>query len=164
VSSGQRIAILVAAVVVLAGGFLIARGSDDEGGAEQEQTAAETVRDDGTETSEGTGGTEAPSGTTTTPTTTQEQAPAPRVESILIRGGQPASGEARTLRFRNGDTIRLRFAADTAAEVHIHGYDKTVAVPAGGTARARFKANAEGIFEIEEHHSGALLAKLEVRP
>ena len=157
-NSGQRIAILIAAVIVLAGGFVLARGSDDDGGSEQT-----TAADDGTETSEGTGGAEAPA--TTTQTQTQEQAPPPpRVESIRIRDGRPASGNARTLQFESGDTVRLRFSSNTAAEVHIHGYDKTVEVPAGGTARTSFKASAEGIFEIEDHHSEALLAKLEVRP
>jgi hypothetical protein len=167
VNTGQRIAILVAAVVVLAGGFVLARGSDDEGGSEQTLAPAETVAGDGTETSEGTGGAEAPSGSTTqadTQTQTQEQAPAPRVETVRIRGGKPASGEARTLRFDSGDTIRLRFTSDAAAEVHIHGYDRTVEVPAGGSASTRFKGDAEGIFEVEDHHSGAVLAKLEVRP
>lgn len=60
--------------------------------------------------------------------------------------------------------MRPRFESNDAAEVHIHGYGKTVNVPAGGTARTRFKANAEGIFEIEEHHSEELLAKLQVQP
>jgi FtsP/CotA-like multicopper oxidase with cupredoxin domain len=156
-NTGQRIAVLLVALVVLAGGFVLARGSDDEGGNASTVPAAETAKNDGTETSTGTGGTEAP-------TQTQQQAPAPRVESIRIRDGKPASGKARTLKFKNGDTVRLRFSSNTAAEIHIHGYDKTADVPAGGSATVRFKANAEGIFEIEEHHSGALLAKLEVRP
>jgi hypothetical protein len=83
---------------------------------------------------------------------------------VRIASGQPATGKPRTLKFRNGDTVRLTFRSDAASEVHIHGYDKTVEVPAGGSAKTRFKANAEGIFEVEDHHSGALLARLEVRP
>jgi hypothetical protein len=162
VNPGQRIAIVVVAAVVLVGAFFLLRGSDDE----PAQTDAVT------KTSTGTGGTEAPSATATTPaqsqgqtqTQTQERPPEPRVETIRISDGRPASGNARTLEFDSGQTVRLRFASNTAAEIHIHGYDKTAAVPAGGTARVQFKADAEGIFEIEEHHSGALLARLEVRP
>jgi FtsP/CotA-like multicopper oxidase with cupredoxin domain len=161
VNTGQRIAILVAAVVVLAGGFVLAQGSDDDGGSEQTLTPAETAA---RQTTDPTGGAEAPAETTeTTETATTEAPPPPRVDTVRIRGGRP-SGEARTLKWESGDTIRLRFTSDQAAEVHIHGYDKTVNVPAGGSARTRFKADAEGIFEIEEHHTGALLAKLEVRP
>jgi hypothetical protein len=158
---GQRIAIVVVAVIVLVGGFMIAQGSEDDGGSEQTLAPSETVTDDGTETAEGTGGAEAPA---PTETATQRQAPPPRVETIRIRGGQPASGDARTLRYESGDTVRLRFASDAASEIHIHGYDEYVDVPAGGTARTRFEADAEGIFEIEDHGTGALLARLEVRP
>ena len=156
-NTGQRIAIILAALVVLAGGFFIARGSSDD------PSPAEV-----TETSEGTGGAEAPATTpaTTTPeAATQEEAPPPpRVETIRIRDGKPASGEARTLKFDSGETVRLRFSSNAASEVHIHGYDKYVDVPAGGAATARFKADAEGVFEIESHGSGELLAKLPVAP
>jgi hypothetical protein len=162
VSAGQRIGILVAAVVVLAGAFVLARGSDDEGESEAvrptQATQAQTQpAEDGTVTSEGTGGTTAPS------TRTEAAPPPPRVETVRIRDGGPA-GEPRTITFDSGDTVRLRFRSNVAAEVHIHGYDKTLNVPAGGSERSQFKANAEGIFEIEEHHSGELLAKLEVQP
>jgi FtsP/CotA-like multicopper oxidase with cupredoxin domain len=164
VNSGQRIAILVGAVVILAVGFVLAQGSDDEGGQEADRTPAEqTVAQDeaaNTETSGGTGGAEAP----TTPTEAAP-APAPRVDSVRISDGQPAGGKAKTLKYESGDTVRIRFTAESgASEIHIHGYDKTVEVPAGQSETVRFKANAEGIFEIEDHHTEALLAKLEVRP
>jgi hypothetical protein len=162
VNTGQRIAILVVAVVVLAGGFVLAQGSDDEGGAEQTRTPAETAASDPTETAEGTGGAEGPS--TTPPTQESEPAaPAPRVETVRIRDNQPAAA-VRTLRFQDGETIRLRFRSNVASEVHIHGYDKYVDVPAGGSARTSFKASAQGVFEMEDHGTGAVLAKLEVRP
>lgn len=76
---------------------------------------------------------------------------------VLVRGAVLA-------RSAGGDTVRLRLRSDVAEEDHIHGYDEYVDVPAGGTATARFEADAEGIFEIESHGSGELLAKLEVRP
>ena len=73
-------------------------------------------------------------------------------------------GDPKTLEFDSGDTVRLRFRSDTATEIHVHGYDKELEVPAGGTARTSFEANAEGIFEIEDHGTGELLAKLQVNP
>jgi FtsP/CotA-like multicopper oxidase with cupredoxin domain len=149
----QRIALLAVAAVVLVAGLVIA----SSGGGEE----------DG-----GSGG----AGTTTAPATAPEartqpaEQPAeatpapPRVETIRMRGGAPA-GEPRTLRFERGDTIRLRFVSDVPDEVHIHGFDREVEVPGGGTPRrVRFEANIEGVFEVEAHESGELLAKLEVRP
>jgi hypothetical protein len=145
----ERIGLLVAAVLVLAIGFVFISGGGDEGDGEQQAA---------TRTTAGQPAASEPDGET------QPAAPPPpRVERIRIRGGQPV-GEARTLKFDSGETVRLRFRSDQASEVHIHGYDKYVNVPAGGTGTARFKANAEGVFEIEEHGTGALLAKLEVSP
>jgi hypothetical protein len=161
VSAGQRLALILAAVVVLVGGFVVAQGAGDDG---DPAPAAQTVAPDPTETATGSGGATAPTDEPAATTGTETRAaPPPRVERVRIRGGQPV-GEPRTLRFEAGDTIRLRFSSDDAAEVHIHGYDKYVNVPAGGSAATRFEADAQGIFEIEDHATGALLAELEVRP
>jgi hypothetical protein len=158
VSSGQRIAILLVAVVVLIGGFVLAGSAGDDDDSDREtQTAAQPAQtDSGATTGTGEEATEAPA-------TTEAAPPPPRVENIQMRGRAPV-GEPKTLEYESGDTIRLRFNSDVAEEVHIHGYDKYVQVPADGTARTRFKANLEGIFEVESHGSGELLAKLEVQP
>jgi hypothetical protein len=148
---GSRIALLVVALVILVGGIVFATSSgEDEPETDGATQAAETrpAPDEAT----GRGG-----------TATQQAPPPPRVESVRIRDGRPV-GNARTLKFERGDTIRLRFSSNAASEVHIHGFDKYVNVPAGGTARARFKANLEGVFEVEDHGTAALLAKLEIRP
>jgi hypothetical protein len=155
VSPGQRIAILLVAVVILVGGFVLAgsAGDDDDSDRETQTSAQPAQTDEGGLTD-----------TVTEPEATTEAAPPPpRVETIRMRGRAPV-GEPQTLEYDSGDTIRLRFRSDVAEEVHIHGYDKYVQVPANGSARTRFKANLEGIFEVESHGSGELLAKLEIRP
>ena len=73
-------------------------------------------------------------------------------------------GDPPTLEFDSGDTIRLRFRSNVAEQVHIHGFDRYVDVPAGGTKTDRFEASIEGIFEVEAHGSGELLAKLRIDP
>jgi plastocyanin len=159
-TTGQRIAIILSGLVILVGGFVLFQGSDDEGGEEQTLTPTEQQQ----ATTEPTGGAQAPAEGETAPApATTQAAPPPRVERIRIQGGKPV-GEPRTLEFENGDTIRLRFSSDTAQEVHIHGYDRTVEVPAGGSTTETFKATAEGVFEVESHTTEALLAKLEVQP
>lgn len=158
-TTGQRIAIILSGLVILVGGFVLFQGSDDEGGEEQTLTPTEQQA-----TTEPTGGAQAPAEGETAPApATTQAAPPPRVERIRIEGGQPA-GEAKSLEYDSGDTIRLRFSSDTAQEIHIHGYDRYVDVPAGGSKTETFKATAEGIFEVELHSNGALLAKLEVQP
>jgi hypothetical protein len=145
VTEAPRIAIVVAAALVLVGGFVLAQGAgeDDDpvtAGPAQSVAPATAPR----------------TGTTAT-------APPPRVETIRIRDRAPA-GDVRTLTYDSGDTARLRFRSNVAEEVHIHGYDRYVDVPANGTATTRFTADAEGIFEVESHGSGELLARLEIRP
>ncbi len=158
-SSKQRIVVLVAAVVILAGGFFLAQGSNDD---DDKDDAAQTTQPAPASTVGETAPGEPENPAATAPETT-EQPPPPRVETIQIKDKGPV-GEPETIEFESGDTIRLRFTSNTAEEVHIHGYDKYVDVPAGGSARTRFKADAEGIFEIEAHSTGELLAKLQVSP
>ncbi|MDQ3741560.1 MAG: hypothetical protein M3389_11530, partial [Actinomycetota bacterium] len=92
-----------------------------------------------------------------------EQTPEPRMETVRIADGKPAGG-VKTFRFERGETIRLRFVADAPGEVHIHGFDHEFGVGRSGAKIVRFKADLEGIFEIEEHDTGEQLAKLEIRP
>jgi hypothetical protein len=146
VTSRQRIVLLAIAAVVLVGGVIIAAssgGDDDSGGSSAAQTTTPASSGDGTATA--------------------EEAPEARVEKIRIKGGKPVGG-AKTLTYTKGDTIALSFTSDKPGEVHIHGYDKELALSGSGAQVIRFKANLEGIYEVEDHESDELLAKLEVRP
>ncbi len=59
---------------------------------------------------------------------------------------------------------RIEVGSDQPGELHIHGYDKYLNLKAGKPARTRFKANLEGIFEIENHDTTAQIAELRVNP
>ena len=158
-SPRARIAIIVAALVVLAGGFVLASGASDD----DEKPQAGTTQSAPPSTVGETAPSEPENPAATAPAETSPAAPGPRVERIRIRDGRPA-GDPQTLEYESGETVHLRFDSNKASEIHIHGYDKYVDVPAGGSARTRFEADAEGIFEIEEHGTGELLAKLQVTP
>ena len=149
----QRIVPLAVAAVILVGGLVLA----SSGGDDSETGSAATTTAPAPETQPSSPG---------EPAETQEAPPPepkPRDERIRMRGRAPV-GEPRTLRYERGDTIRLTFSSDVAEEVHIHGFDEYVDVPAGGTKTARLAAALEGIYEVESHGSGELLAKLEIRP
>jgi hypothetical protein len=85
------------------------------------------------------------------------------VPTITIRDGEPAGG-VKELEYEAGDRIRFRVRSNVADEVHVHGYDVTEEVPAGGSATVSFPAEIEGIFEVELHGSGAQIAELRVNP
>ena len=148
----QRIILLLIAAVVLVGGIALASssgGDDDDGESPAQTTPAETQAAGDGETAADTAEQPAPP-------------PKPRVDTIRIRDGGPVGGE-KELRYERGDTIRLRFVSDAPGEVHIHGFDRYVQV-GGGAKTTSFKATLEGIFEVEEHGSGEILARLEIRP
>ena len=80
-----------------------------------------------------------------------------------IRNGKPAGGK-KTISFTSGENARIDVTSNKPAEVHLHGYDIEKAVQPGKTTTIRFKADIEGVFELEDHDSDAQLASVEVKP
>jgi hypothetical protein len=135
----------VAAVVVL---FVVLAGGDDDGGGD----GATTTQAQAT----GTG--------TTEPAERDKPKPAePAVERIVVEGGKPRGGVKR-LSFGRGDRIQFVVRSDVADEVHVHGYDISKDVPAGGSVRFSFPARLEGVFEVELEGRHEQIAELRVNP
>jgi hypothetical protein len=85
------------------------------------------------------------------------------IETIVIRGGRPVGG-VRELEYSSGDEIAFRVRSDVADEVHVHGYDLSKDVRAGGSVAFSFAADLEGIFEVELEERGEQIAELRVNP
>ena len=68
--------------------------------------------------------------------------------TIVIRDGKPVGGVQR-VEFKSGDRVRFTVRSDLAGEIHVHGYDYTKDVSAGGSVDLEFSAKSEGIFEVE---------------
>ena len=112
--------------------------------------------------------TEAPSDTTsaeteTAPAKASTTPPAPTTVSVVVSGGKVVGGIHRPTVAR-GDTVILVVRSDVADEVHLHGYDVSRDVAAGGEARIRFAATIPGRFEVELEHRGQQLAEITVEP
>jgi hypothetical protein len=98
------------------------------------------------------------------PTATAPPAPPrPAATRLVVPRGPPVGG-VRTIEVQKGDTIRFTVSSDQSDEVHVHGYDLERPVGPGAPARFSFTADADGIFEVELHGSGAQIASLEVQP
>lgn len=162
-----RAALVGAALVIIIVAFVLAQGGDE---AETPTRAAtQTVTTTVTEPApaetqtqgegEGEGETETEAETEADPA----EPPVPEPDVVRVVGGRPQGGP-KTLEHTKGDEVVLRVRSDTADEVHVHGYDLTEDVPAGGSATFRFDADIEGRFEIELHGTGALIATLDVAP
>lgn len=89
--------------------------------------------------------------------------PQPSAEQIAVRNGEPEGGVA-DISVRKDETVRLVVSSDERDEVHVHGYDRSEEVRPGKPARMRFRADIEGVYEVELENGGIEIAKLEVRP
>jgi uncharacterized alpha/beta hydrolase family protein len=89
--------------------------------------------------------------------------PKPAIPTIVVKGGEPVGG-VEQLSFEEGDQIRFKVASDTSDEVHVHTYDVSKEIPAGGSVTLAFPADIEGIFEAELHESGKQIAEIQVNP
>ena len=100
---------------------------------------------------------------TTTSETTTTTAAEPIVVTIVVENGAPKGGIVRQT-VSKGDHVVLVVTSDVADEIHLHGYDKSKNVPAGGTIRLPFTATLPGRFEVELEQRGVQIADLTVNP
>ena len=123
----QRIGLVVAALAVAVIAFVVAQPGDEEESppASEPASAGEAAE--------------------STPT---EQKPAET--RIRVEGGVVV-GEAKTIRAAKNDIVRIVVSSDVPDEMHLHGYDIEKEAAPGEPARFRFKADAEGAFELESH-------------
>jgi hypothetical protein len=85
------------------------------------------------------------------------------VPTIVVREGEPVGG-AQELEYSAGEEIRFRVTSDQAEEIHVHGYDISKEVAAGGTVEFAFPAELEGIYEAELEELGVQIVELRVNP
>ncbi|MEZ5074372.1 MAG: hypothetical protein R2691_05995 [Solirubrobacterales bacterium] len=150
-SNATRIAALLVTLAVIVGLFFAFRGPGDDGDATTATTEAATA----TTTAAPQAG--KADGVTGSPS------PVTAIPRIDVVDGEPKGGVAE-LEFDKGDEIAFEVTSDAADEVHVHGYDVEAEVPAGGTAKLDFRADLDGVFEVELHHSGTEIAVLTVNP
>jgi FtsP/CotA-like multicopper oxidase with cupredoxin domain len=149
----QRIVLLGIAALIAVVAVVVAvtsGGGNDNGSTNAAQT--------GSTSTQSTGG--QPAGPDTTATQTAPQA---TVDKIEVKGGQPVGG-LKKITVKKGEQVEIDVTADAADEAHLHGYDIEKELQPGKTARFRFKADIEGVFELELHHAGTQLARLTVKP
>jgi hypothetical protein len=166
-SRNQRIMLVVAALAVAVIAFVIASPGSDDGDGEQAAQTTTTQAETGGETEAETE-TETEVETETEPETEPQPPPEPPVTRVRIKGGQVVGGP-KTVEVARGDAVRLVVAADAPDEIHVHGYDITKNAGPGAPARFVFRADLEGVFEVESHVAedagrNPLVARLVVNP
>jgi type IV secretory pathway VirB10-like protein len=159
VRAGIAVTALAAAVVL----FVVLAGADDPA------TNPATTQLESAQTT--TGGQSPTAPTTTQPKPAQETTTAgeppdpepPPIPRIVVRDGQPVGGVAR-LEYESGQRVRFTVRSDSADEVHVHGFDIKKDVPANGSVRFEFRADVEGVFEVELETTHVQIAELRIEP
>ena len=150
-SRGQRLASLAVAAVIAIVAVVVLRPGSEEPDDAHRSSPTERTRPT-SEPQRGSGHTER-----------RATPPEARYETIRFEDGRPLGG-ARDITVQSGDTVRIAVRSDRPEEIHIHGYERYLKVEPGRVARVRFPARLEGVFEVEAHSDGTLLANLRVEP
>ncbi len=90
-------------------------------------------------------------------------APLPKLFELVVKDGKLLSGAA-LIQVQQGEALTLRITSADADELHLHGYDLRLKLPAAQAAELRFVADRSGRFEYELHHAQVSLGVLEVLP
>ena len=123
----------------------------------------DTNATDTPDTTTSTAETQPPSTTETTSTTTTEQPPGPTVVRIRVVNASPKDGIVRA-KVEQGERVVIVVSSDVDDEVHVHGYDVSRPVAAGGTVQLPFRATIPGRFEVELEERGVPIGELTVQP
>lgn len=102
-----------------------------------------------------------PASSAATPTSTLPSG-VDQLVRVAVRNGAVVGG-AQRVRVRLGDVVRLVVTSDVADEVHLHSYDKSVAVTAGGTATLTFKATIPGVIMAELEKAELTLIRFQIQ-
>lgn len=87
----------------------------------------------------------------------------PPVPTVIVKNGTPVDG-VLGIEVNKGDQITFKVISDVDEEIHVHGYDISKDVTAGGSVTLSFKADITGIFEAELENSGVEIARLQINP
>ncbi|MBD3578208.1 hypothetical protein ICJ52_18460 [Streptomyces sp. KD18] len=99
------------------------------------------------------------------PPQARPSAPAPaadRTVTIAVKDGKVTPAPGRT-ELKRGQSVALRVISDRADTLHVHGYDRELALPAGQETTLVLTADRTGLFEVETHTSRLVLTQLLVR-
>lgn len=83
---------------------------------------------------------------------------------INLENGKPTEKVGPTVTVAKGDKLTLVITSDSAQEIHVHGLDTYIEVPAGETVTKTLTITlAAGSYEVEVHETEVVLFNLQVK-
>lgn len=98
-----------------------------------------------------------PAPATASPTPTVDK------EITVVVAKRKVSPPTGRVEVRRGALVRITVTSDVKDSVHVHGYDRTVELPAGVQSSLDLRADTSGLFEVETHETDLVLFQLVVR-
>lgn len=95
------------------------------------------------------------------PTDAASPTPTGTVIDVTYAGGELTGVDPR-VDVPLGEQVVLTVSSDVAEQIHVHGYDLYVDIPAGGTGEVDFTADIPGAYEVELHEAGRPVFQLRV--
>jgi len=83
--------------------------------------------------------------------------------SLRVAGGKLVDGP-KVIRLKRNAAVVLTVVADTADELHVHGYNLQLKLLPNQAATLSFRAKHTGRFTFELHRAGTELGAFEVYP
>jgi predicted small lipoprotein YifL len=152
---GRVAAVAAATVLALAG-----CGDEPETGPSAQDTSPQGQRQQADEEQSGSSTGRTPSRSPATSEPPAPSSPEASLASFIVRAGE-VEGPAQ-ITATVDDEVLFTVTADTADEVHVHGYDITVPVESGKPATVRFPADIPGVFEVELEDAHQPLTQLRI--
>lgn len=82
--------------------------------------------------------------------------------SMSVSGGE-VSPMGKTIDLSAGDVLTIRITSDRPGELHVHSSPEQYVDFGAGETRRRISIDKPGQVDVEEHDSGALVARLLVK-
>ena len=98
-----------------------------------------------------------------TPSATPSTAPPVDREITVTVAKKKVTPAPDRIPVAKGSTVRITVTSDVKDELHVHGYDLKAALPAGVPSSVQFRADKDGLFEVETHETKLVLCQLLVR-
>jgi len=152
----MRVVVGIAMVVIAVVLLIVLKDNGDEGGGTDAGDVPAGTSSGGTSsggTSSGEDGTASGN--------SAAQVAVPTV--VVDKNGKPVGG-VRNLTYIEGDQAGFRVESGVSDEIHVHGYDISKDVEAGGSATFDFTTDIEGVFEVELENHREQIIQLTVAP
>lgn len=91
-----------------------------------------------------------------------DAAPNEATISIVITGDK-VSPNGEMVPVAEGGKVTIDITSDVAEKIHVHGYEFEWDLAPGQSVHHEFTANLRGVYEIESHVSGKIIARLAVK-